>query len=181
MIKSTKFVLIVSVLLMFAGGGASILKTLGIGQFHPIALADETKREKAIEHPEIAPTRLAQVEEPPEPPLELFFGFDKNDLLRMAEILVMGIMAVLVILLVVRPMIRALFAVVQRNSAQLFLVGKKYTILMHDEGPGGAVLEEPDWEVKQEKGFLIKIYRGKEEKIVNTSSSLFVPASIQRK
>ena len=90
MIKSTKFVLIVSVLLMFAGGGASILKTLGIGQFHPIALADETKREKAIEHPEIAPMRLAQVEEPPEPPLELFFGFDKNDLLRMAEILVKG-------------------------------------------------------------------------------------------
>ncbi len=37
--------------------------------------------------------------------LELFFGMDKNDLLRLAEFLVLGIVAILVILLVVRPLI----------------------------------------------------------------------------
>jgi flagellar M-ring protein FliF len=44
-----------------------------------------------------------------EVPLELFFGFDKNDLLRIAEILVLSIVAVLVILLVVRPLVTRFF------------------------------------------------------------------------
>ncbi len=42
-------------------------------------------------------------------PLELFFGFGKNDLLRIAEILVLSIVAVLVILLVVRPLVTRFF------------------------------------------------------------------------
>jgi flagellar M-ring protein FliF len=37
--------------------------------------------------------------------LDLFFGMDKNDLLRLAEFMVLGIVAILVILLVVRPLI----------------------------------------------------------------------------
>ena len=43
------------------------------------------------------------------PPLELFFGLDKNDLLRIAEFLVLGIVAILVILLVVRPLVSRAF------------------------------------------------------------------------
>jgi flagellar M-ring protein FliF len=41
--------------------------------------------------------------------LELFFGLNKNDLLRMAEILVLSIVAILVILLVVRPLVSRAF------------------------------------------------------------------------
>lgn len=44
-----------------------------------------------------------------EPKLELFFGMDKNDMLRLAEILVLSIVAILVILLVVRPVITRAF------------------------------------------------------------------------
>ncbi len=46
---------------------------------------------------------------PEEAPLELLFGMDKNDLLRLAEFLVLGIVAVLVILLVIRPLISRAF------------------------------------------------------------------------
>jgi len=45
----------------------------------------------------------------PEKPIELFFGFSKQDLVRMAEILVLSIVAILVILLVVRPLISRAF------------------------------------------------------------------------
>jgi flagellar M-ring protein FliF len=43
------------------------------------------------------------------PELELFFGLNKNDLLRIAEILVLSIVAILVILLVVRPLVSRAF------------------------------------------------------------------------
>ena len=53
-----------------------------------------------------------------EEPLELFFGFGKNELLRIAEILVLSIVAVLVILLVVRPLItRAMEALPAAGAA----------------------------------------------------------------
>jgi len=47
--------------------------------------------------------------EAPEEELKLFFGMDKNDMLRLAEILVLSIVAILVILLVVRPLISRAF------------------------------------------------------------------------
>ena len=54
---------------------------------------------------EVINMRFAEGEEPePDEPLELFFGFDKNDLLRFAEVMVLGIVGLLVILLVVRPL-----------------------------------------------------------------------------
>lgn len=52
-----------------------------------------------------------------EEPLELFFGLGKNDLLRMAEILVLGIVALLVILLVVRPLISRAFESIPSAAA----------------------------------------------------------------
>ena len=53
--------------------------------------------------------RFADPELPPEPQLDLFFGFQKQDLLQMAEMLVILILAILVILLVVRPLISRAF------------------------------------------------------------------------
>ena len=58
---------------------------------------------------EVINMQFALPEEPEEEALELFFGFDKNDVLRMAEILVLSIVAVLVILLVVRPLLARAF------------------------------------------------------------------------
>ena len=48
---------------------------------------------------------------PAEAPIELFFGFNKQDIVRMAEVGVLSIVAIMVLLLVVRPLIsRALEA-----------------------------------------------------------------------
>lgn len=50
--------------------------------------------------------------------LKLFFGLDKNDLLRMAEILVLSIVAILVILLVVRPLVSRAFEALPAAMAE---------------------------------------------------------------
>ncbi len=50
--------------------------------------------------------------------LQLFFGLDKNDLLRMAEILVLSIVAILVILLVVRPLVSRAFEALPAAMAE---------------------------------------------------------------
>ena len=49
--------------------------------------------------------------------LELFFGLDKNDLFRMAEVLVLSIVAILVILLVVRPLVSRAFESIPSAAA----------------------------------------------------------------
>ena len=49
--------------------------------------------------------------------LDLFFGLDKNDLLRMAEVLVLSIVAILVILLVVRPLVSRAFESIPSAAA----------------------------------------------------------------
>ncbi|MCW8914810.1 MAG: flagellar basal-body MS-ring/collar protein FliF [Magnetovibrio sp.] len=53
--------------------------------------------------------RFADVEAPEPIPLDLFFGFEKQDLLQFAEMLVILILAILVILLVIRPLISRAF------------------------------------------------------------------------
>ena len=53
--------------------------------------------------------KFADTAPPEEVPLNLFFGLEKNDLLRIAETLVLAIVAILVILLVVRPLISRAF------------------------------------------------------------------------
>ncbi|MGB0670954.1 MAG: flagellar basal-body MS-ring/collar protein FliF, partial [Rhodospirillales bacterium] len=58
---------------------------------------------------QVVEMRFAKIEDEPEPPLELFFGFDKQDLLKLAEFLVLSIVAILVILLVVRPLVSRAF------------------------------------------------------------------------
>ena len=49
--------------------------------------------------------------------MELFFGFDKNDILRFAEVLVLSIVAILVILLVVRPLVSRAFESIPSSAA----------------------------------------------------------------
>jgi flagellar M-ring protein FliF len=58
---------------------------------------------------EVINMRFAEANLPPEVPLDLFFGFQKQDLLQLAEMLVILILAVLVILLVVRPLVSRAF------------------------------------------------------------------------
>ena len=50
--------------------------------------------------------------------LKLFFGLNKSDLLRMAEILVLSIVAILVILLVVRPLVSRAFEALPAAMAE---------------------------------------------------------------
>lgn len=58
---------------------------------------------------EVINMRFADVELPPPPQLDLFFGMEKQDFLQIAEMLVILILAILVILLVVRPLISRAF------------------------------------------------------------------------
>ena len=85
--------------------------------------------------------QFALPEEPEEEALELFFGFDKNDVLRMAEILVLSIVAVLVILLVVRPLLarafEALPTVARAAEARLLAGGAGAAPAL--TGPGGVL------------------------------------------
>ncbi|MGA0394009.1 MAG: flagellar basal-body MS-ring/collar protein FliF [Rhodospirillales bacterium] len=64
--------------------------------------------------------------------LELFFGLDKNDLLRMAEIIVLSIVAILVILLVVRPLVQRAFEAMPSVTDALSSDGK---LLPEGEAP----------------------------------------------
>ena len=90
---------------------------------------------------------------PEEEELQLFFGMDKNDMLRLAEILVLSIVAILVILLVVRPLISRAFEALPSAAS---LAGER---LLADQsgragallGPGGAPM--PTGEMPEEEQF----------------------------
>ena len=71
-----------------------------------------------------------------EPPLELFFGLEKNDLLRMVESLVLSIVAILVILLVVRPLVSWAFESIPPAAA----AGER---LLADQAAAAAALTDP--------------------------------------
>lgn len=78
---------------------------------------------------------------PTEAPIELFFGFNKQDIVRMAEVAVLSIVAIMVLLLVVRPLIsRALEALpgaaagIMRDAQQLAQQMQAPALT----GPGGA-------------------------------------------
>jgi flagellar M-ring protein FliF len=68
---------------------------------------------------EVINMRFTDVQLPPEQPLDLFFGFQKQDLLQIAEMLVILILAILVILLVVRPLISRAFEALPAAAAGL--------------------------------------------------------------
>lgn len=95
--------------------------------------------------------------------LDQFFGLDKNDLLRIVEIIVLGIVALLVILLVIRPLISRAF---EANTAAATAAQAESERLLADQaaealalaGPGG--LPAPsDMDVEDEFEELIDIDR----------------------
>lgn len=67
---------------------------------------------------EVINMQFVEVEEGSAPQIDFLFGLEKEDLLRMAEILVLSIVAILVLLLVVRPLVtRAFEAIPSAASA----------------------------------------------------------------
>ena len=82
--------------------------------------------------------------------LELFFGLDKNDMLRMAEILVLSIVAILVILLVVRPLVSRAFEAIPTGLGAL---GAEARLLAEGGAPAlaapGAPGEMPEAETEK--------------------------------
>ena len=95
--------------------------------------------------------------------LDQFFGLGKNDLLRIVEIIVLGIVALLVILLVIRPLISRAF---EANTAAATAAQAESERLLADQaaealalaGPGG--LPAPsDMDVEEEFEELIDIDR----------------------
>ncbi|WP_316977900.1 flagellar basal-body MS-ring/collar protein FliF [Shumkonia mesophila] len=66
---------------------------------------------------EVINMQFAEPDTPVEAPLVLFLGLNKQDMLRMAEILVLSIVAILVILLVVRPLLTRAFEALPVASA----------------------------------------------------------------
>ncbi len=74
-----------------------------------------------------------------EEPLQLFFGLDKNDLLRMAEILVLAIVLILVILLVIRPMLSRIFEAIPAAAA----AGEARLLADQSSGTGTPALTGP--------------------------------------
>jgi len=66
---------------------------------------------------EVINMRFAAIPIEPDVPLDLFFGLQKNDLLKIAEVVVLSILAILVILLVVRPLVSRAFEALPAATA----------------------------------------------------------------
>ena len=66
---------------------------------------------------EVINMRFAAIPIEPDVPLDLFFGLQKNDLLKIAEVVVLSILAILVILLVVRPLVSRAFEALPAAAA----------------------------------------------------------------
>ncbi len=102
---------------------------------------------------EVINMKFAGAEEEIDEPLVLFFGLDKNDMLRMAEILVLSIVAILVILLVVRPLLTRAFEAIP--MAATAAEGR----LLADEGVGRPAIAGPPDGMDDEFEELIDIDR----------------------
>jgi len=88
---------------------------------------------------------------PPEIPLELFFGLDKNSMLRLAEILVLSIVALLVILLVVRPLVsRAFESIPSAAAAGERLLADQFGSTPALAGPGAPGIPAPTESFEEE-------------------------------
>lgn len=84
-------------------------------------------------------------------PLQLFFGLDKNDLLRMAEVLVLSIIAILVVLLVIRPLASRIIEAIPSAAslAETRLLADQSSGTPALTGPGGSMVSRdgaPDGE-----------------------------------
>lgn len=91
---------------------------------------------------------FAQDEDYVEEKLDLFFGLTKNDLLRMAEILVLSIVAILVILLVVRPLLARAFEAMPSamSQAEALLAEQKPKLAAPGVPMPSEISEEPEFD-----------------------------------
>ncbi len=97
---------------------------------------------------ELIQMKFATFEEPEEE-LELFFGFGKNELVRMLEVLVLSIVAILVILLVVRPLLSRAFEALPsaQEAAERLLAEQGRAPAL--TGPAGGVPVESEEDEEQ--------------------------------
>ena len=97
--------------------------------------------------------------EAPEEELELFFGMGKNDILRVVEILVLSIVAILVILLVVRPLLSRAFEALPsaQEAAERLLADQGRAPAL--TGPGGGRVPVESEEDEEQFEELIDIDR----------------------
>ena len=97
---------------------------------------------------ELIQMKFASFEEPEEE-LELFFGLGKNDIWRIAEVLVLGIVAILVILLVVRPLLSRAFEALPsaQQAAERLLADQARAPAL--TGPSGAAMSMDDDDEEQ--------------------------------
>ena len=91
--------------------------------------------------------------EAPEEELELFFGMGKNDILRVVEILVLSIVAILVILLVVRPLLSRAFEALPtaQDAAERLLADQGRSPALTGPGGGGLPVESEEDEEQFEE------------------------------
>ena len=92
--------------------------------------------------------------EAPEEELQLFFGLGKNDILRVVEILVLSIVAILVILLVVRPLLSRAFEALpsaQEAAVRLLADEGRTPALTGPSGPSGIPVDSDDDEEQFEE------------------------------
>jgi flagellar M-ring protein FliF len=93
--------------------------------------------------------------EAPEEELELFFGMGKNDILRVVEVSVLSIVAILVILLVVRPLLSRAFEALPsaQEEAERLLAdqGRGAPALTGPGAPGGVPVDSEDDEEQFEE------------------------------
>ena len=96
----------------------------------------------------------------PEEELKIFFGMDKNDLIRLAEVVVLSIVAILVILLVIRPLIsRAFEAAPSMTAAGERLLADSGGGAPASMGPGGVPMSAEGAPEDDEMDELIDIDR----------------------
>lgn len=88
-----------------------------------------------------------------EEPLELFFGLQKNDLLRIAEVIALSILAILVILLVIRPLVSRAFEALPSAAAAA------QQKLLEEQAAAAAALAPPEVPEADELEELIDIDR----------------------
>lgn len=114
------------------------------------AIGFDVKRNDTVE---VINMRFAEPPLPADEPIELFFGFGKEDLMRIAEVLVLSIVAILVILLVVRPVITRAFEALPsaQAAAEGLLAERGATPAL--TGPAGAGLPVPAEGMGEMEGF----------------------------
>ncbi len=91
--------------------------------------------------------------EAPEEELQLFFGMGKNDILRVVEVLVLSIVAILVILLVVRPLLSRAFEALpsaQEAAERLLSDQGRAPALTGPSAPTGVNVDDDDEEQFEE-------------------------------